>query len=299
MNGFAQAASAHLLRSVSGRALPEWRKIELYTNTSEALLFDPDASGPANHWNQAPVMGALSAFMLLDAHLECERPELAGLTARERFLAWRPDTRTRRLTAQVYRILKILRRGVSAPGARLASAERVFQVNYVETPFAFGLRVSFAGLELLSGFVALYLDFKRQPFPEAYVEAMLAAYYEDIVAELRYLSDEDGSVLHFRKRFAFNRHFRFQCCTARYALTAERLEIEIGERFADKREYPLDFFLMIEGEFHIIPCEALENGGLSREALAEWKARRPDPGEGLPEYHLRLKSEALSSGPMA
>jgi len=227
------------------------------------------------------------------------RPDLAGLTPRERFTAWRPDTRTRRLAAQVYRILKIPRRGVSAPGARLASSERVFQVNYVEAPFAFGLRVTFAGLELLAGFVAIYLDFKRQPFPEAYVEAMLSEYYEDIVAEIRYLSDEDGSVLHFRKQFAFNRHFRFQCCTARYTLTSERLEIETGERFADKRTYPVDFFLMIEGEFHIIPCEALVDGGLSREELPRWKARSPDPGDGLPEYNLRIKSEALHSGPMA
>ena len=299
MNGFAQAAAARLMRTMNGRVLPECRKIELYTNSLEVKLFDPEPAPEPNHWDIPQVMEALNAFMLLDAHLEAGKPELAGLGLRERFKALNPATRTQRLTAQVYRILKVLRRGVSAPGVRLKSSERVFQVNYTEKPFAFGLRVTFSGLELLTGFVALLLDFERQPHAEAYVEAMLSQYYEDIIAEVRYLSDEDGSVLHFRKKFAFNRHFRFQCCTARFELGPTSLTIDIGERFNDKLAYPLDFYLLIEGEFHIVPCEALSNGVMAREELAAWKARQPDPDAGQGDFNLRVESELMGSGPMA
>lgn len=298
MNGFAEAAAARLMRDISGRVLPECRKIELYTNSPEVRIYDPDPEGRVNQWSIPQVMDALEAFMLLDACLECGRPGWMGMALRERLNALVPRSRTERLVAQVYRILKIIRRSVSAVDARLASMEHVFQINYIEHPFAFSLHISFEGLELLSGFVALYMNFRRSPHPESYVEAALSQHYEDILAEVRYLSDEDGSVLHFRKPFYFNRHFRFRCCTARFRFGPEHLEIDMGERFLDKGRFPLDFYLMIEGDFYIIPCEVMDDGKIARDALPQWKVRRPDPAEGLPEFGLRLESEVWSSIPM-
>lgn len=294
MHGFAQAAAAQLRLYGPGALLPQLRKIELYTNNLEVHLYAPDTAARANPWAIPQVMGALSAFSLLDAFLEREKPAMIGRNLRQRFAALQPSTRVERLTAQVYRILKIVRQGVSAAGCRLTSEERVFQINYVENPFAFALYITYAGLELLGGYVAVLLEYRRYPHPEAYVEAMLSEYYDDIVDEILYLSDEDGTALNYRKRLAFNRHFRFQCCTAKYRLTEDRLVIDIGERYADKQRWPIDFYLMLEGAFHIIPCEALTDNAIRREDLPRWRVREPEDCEGLPVYDLRLESKRLN-----
>lgn len=299
MNGFAQAAAGRLMGLLPGRFLPEQRKIELYTHGLEVSLADPGPPEGPPGWDIPPVMDALVAFMLLEAQLETSHPGLAELPWGQRQAALAPRDRVQRVMAQVYRILRLLRRGVAAPGARLKNGEGVFQLNYVERPFAFGLRVTHAGLELLASLVALYLDLLRQPYPEAYLEALLSQYYEDIITEVRYLSDEEGSVLHFRKEMAFNRHCRLRCGNARFVLGPQHLEVAIGERFADPRAYPIDFFLLIEGEFHIIPAEALETGRLPRAELERWRARPPQPEHGGPAFDLRLRSEARDPGPMA
>ena len=292
------AALAMLSGLGGASSLPRERKIELYSNSSQVKLYN-DKSSQDSPWQRPEVAAALAAFAALETHFELLNPKLAGLGARERFLELAPKCRVERLAAQVFRILKIVRLGATAPGNRLKCEERVFQINYIGEPFSFGLRITLAGLDLLSGFTAAYLSGPLRPHSEAYQELLLNQYYEDIIAEIRYLSDEDGNVLHFRKTHDFSREFRYLCGGAKYLLQPQRIEIEIGERFADKARYPIDFFLQVEGEFYIVPCEVLGEGArLERGELLKWRIRQ-DFDPQYSRYDLRAQSEGRSSGPMA
>lgn len=291
MNGFCEAAAARLARGFCGGGLPEQRKVELYSNALEVKLYAEAPGEPAGPWSVPEIMDAFCAFQMLDAQLEAERPELNGLSLRGRFKALKPADRVESIVAQTYRVLKVIRRAAAAPGARFKIGERVVQVNYVENPFSFGLHITFTGLELLAALVATHLDMRRSPYPRAYEEALLTQYYEDAADQVRFLSDEDGNLVHFRRTLEFNRSCRQQCGNAHFTLGPERLEIDIPERFRDAARQPIDYFLCVEGVFHIIPGEALRDCGLAREELPRWAAREPDPGAGRPLYDLRLETE--------
>ncbi|MGE4559948.1 MAG: hypothetical protein AB7E77_07095 [Desulfobulbus sp.] len=298
MNAFTEAAAVRLIRGTQGRRLPEYREIEMYTNASAIQLCEPEHTGEDNGWNIPQAMDALEAFSFLDGYWESVNPQFAGLPLGQRLSRLDPTTHTQRLMGQVYRILRILRQGVSAPDARIRTGKRIFRINYVAPPYAFALHISFAGLELLTATTVVYLNSFRQWLPAAYLEAMLAEYYEDAANEIKYLSDEIGSVQQFRKTMVFNRHHRLRCGSARYTLTADALEIDVGPRYANSFLYPIDFFLLVDGVFHIVPAEALEEGRLPRKQLVDWQVRMPAPDAGPPEYTLRSESILPAVGPM-
>ncbi|MBM9614110.1 hypothetical protein JWJ90_07395 [Desulfobulbus rhabdoformis] len=298
MNGFAEAGAERLTRNTQGRRLPEYRELEMYTNSSVIQLCDPECAEENNGWNIPQVMDALEAFSFLDGYWESVKPQFAGLPPEQRFIRLEPRTQTERIMGQIYRILKIIRQGIAAPDVRIQTGRGLFKMNYVAPPYAFALHISFGGLEILTASIVVYLNSFRQWFPEAYLEAMLGQYYEDAANEIKYLSDEIGSVQQFRKKMFFNRHHRLRCGSARYSLTSDSLVIDVGPRYANSFLYPIDFFLQVDGIFHIIPAEALEEGKLPREQLADWQVRIPIPEAGAPEYTLRAEAIIPAVGPM-
>jgi len=267
--------------------LPEYRQIELYT-TRKKLSF-ADVPAPVGGLDPLPdTLGSMVALMLLESFLDAQDPGLfEGKTSWEKYLAWPRRSTTDKLVAEVFRILRLFRITATHPQGRLEARDGLIRTACTFKRCALALNITPVGLTLLESFVCCYLDMFRQPYGEAYVEALLTQYFSDIVGEIRKFADEDRVLYQFRPKFPwFNRHFRLDCDNPRYQVNDDHFQLEISNNYADPVRNPIDFFLPINNVLHIIPVEALQEGRLPSTELPVWRARTND--EALPD-HFRMR----------
>ncbi|MDR3518139.1 MAG: hypothetical protein P4M00_20260 [Azospirillaceae bacterium] len=276
-------------------SLPEYRQIELYSHRKALKFAEADAGPPIP---VPAIAGACRAFLILDAVLAAHHAAMEGETSWQRYRALPRTTMNEKLVAELYRILRVARLVAFHPKGHVECRNGIVKINATVGKDAVSLEITEAGLVLLESAVVYSLESRRQPYPDAYVEAVLTQYYCDIVAEVRRFFDEDRVLYQFRQKYVFNRHFRFDCDNPRLRSETrgddDLIEIEIAAPYRDPARYPIDFFVMIGSELHIIPVEALADGTLSRAALERWRIRSPD-GQTLPAaFRSRFGREAVA-----
>lgn len=272
-------------------SLPEYRQIELYSKR-KTLAFAEAGGAPA--LPLAEVAGLCRAFLLLDAVLGPHSPDDERPASWQRYRDLPRAGATERLVAELYRLLRLVRIAAFHPRGEVGMRGGLVRIKAIAGAVVLTLEISLAGLGLLESAVAWYLGSLGQPYPDAYVEAMLAQYFYDIIAEMRAFSDEGRAPYQFRRTFAFNRHFRFDCDNPRTRQDDTALAIEIGAPYRDAARYPIDFFLLHGDALHIVPVEALSEGRLPLAELPRWRARLAD-GVTLPAaFRARFGHEAAA-----
>lgn len=275
--------------------LPEYRQIELYTRKKK-LAFEEAASSNGQAPKPPNPLGALMAFSLLDAALESIDPALEGRALWQKYLALPRGSVKDKLVAEVYRILRVHRAIVLSAGGQFEVQNGIVKGGCTQHRCALSLWISPIGLKLLESFVHQYLSCERLPYSDAYNEALLTQYFLDIVAEIKKFADEDRVLYQFRRKYHFNRHFRYDCDNPKWEIDGDRVMFEIGERFRDKASFPIDFFVVIHDTLYIIPVEALTDGALAKSELPFWAARTAD-GQTLPaEFQTRFGREMMVVG---
>ena len=247
-------------------AAPEYRQIELYTKKRQLAFLD-DEAGSAGASRPPNPLGTLVAFSLLADALEAQDLSLEGQPLWQKYLSLPKKSVTEKLVAEVFRILSIYRTVVLHRDGQMEIHNGSVKLNCTHNRCALSLWISPIGLRLIESFVFYYLNSFRQPYSEAYVEAMLMQYFLDIVAETKKFADEDRVLYQFRRKYDFNRHFRFDCDNPKFAFDGDQVVFDIGERYHDKCRFPIDFFVMVRDVLHIIPVEALTRGALPNRTL--------------------------------
>lgn len=272
--------------------VPEYRQIELYSKKKK-LAFS-DAATACNDTHIPGMLGTSLAFMLLESFLESRDASLLeGKVSWQKYLSLPRKTPVEKLVAEVYRILRIFRFSTLHTSGLLEMRDGLVRASCTFERYALSLNITPIGLALLESFVFYYLDSFRQPYSEAYVEAMLTQYFTDIVAEIRKFADEDRVLYQFRQAQAFNRHFRFDCDNPKYTMRDGYIFLDIGDTYRDPMRYPIDFFLIANDALHIVPVEALTNNSLPVTELGKWKS----PHMELPaHFRARFGRETMVSG---
>jgi hypothetical protein len=259
-------------------SLPEYRQIELYTKR-RALTFADDHSQQDLIADE--LRGVFSAFTVLDSYVQSRTPDSDGKTTWQRAAAMPRDTMSERVAAELYRILRVAWSVAFTPQGRVTVEDGIIWFNGTVHKLALSLAITPIGLVLLESATAYYLESLRQPYPEAYVAAMLSQYFFDITGELKRFFDEDRVLYQFRRTSRFNRHARFDCDNPKTDIEGDFLRIEISPLYRDASLYPIDFFIVHRDVLYIIPVEALTDGALPLAELDKWRARTPD-GVTLP-----------------
>lgn len=267
--------------------LPEYRQIELYTKRKKLSFLEGQTASTGSD-GLPDALGPLSALMLLETYLASTDPELfEGKTSWAKYLALPRRSATEKLVAEVFRILRIFRIAATSALGRFEARDGLIRIACNFQRCALALNITPVGLTLLESFVFYYLDAFRQPYGEAYVEAVLTQYFSDIVGEIHKFADEDRVLYQYRPRFPyFNRHFRLDCDNPRYEHDVDAIRFEIGAAFTDPVRYPIDFFLPLTEGLHIIPVEALKDSRLASSELPRWRVR--DGNDELPS-HFRMR----------
>ncbi len=278
--------ATHMIAGASSRlSLPEYRQIELYAKR-KTLTFASDA--PASELPLPNIAGACRAFMALDAILA---PSAEGLTTWQRYLSLPRACLAGKVTAELYRVLRVLRLLTFHPHGHAEIEDGIVKFNGAVNKVALTLDITAAGVVLLELAVAYYLDSLRQPYPQAYIEAVLVRYFTDIVAEIKRFADEDCNLYQFRPKYAFNRHFRFDCDNPKTQTEDGFLKIETTPTHRDAALYPIDFYVTANDALHIVPAEALRDGKLPLAELGRWRARVPESGALPSDFRLRFARE--------
>lgn len=273
--------------------LPEHRQIELYTKRRKLTFLDAETASPL----PTDLLGVLTADMLLEQALTAAADDLMeGKSSWERYQALPRKTATDKLVAEVYRILRIVRVAAGHAQGHIEFDEGLVRIACVFKRCSLSLNITPAGLRLLQSFVRVWLDAPRQPYSEAYVEAMLTQYFTDLVMEIRKFSDEDRILYQFQQRYYFNRHQRLDCDNPKYIVQDGKFRFEIGALYADSVRYSIDFFVAINDRLHIVPVEALTDGALPESELPRWQTR-PEFATALPDsFRARFGREVMVVG---
>lgn len=250
--------------------LPEYRQIELYTKRKALNFLDPPPPEEAPMDRIAAVARAALAF---EATLAGLCPTDLPLTAWKRCQQLPKTTQTEKILAELHRILRIVRKIAFHPHGHVDMRDGIVCLNGAIDLVALSLEITAAGLDLLETMVAFWFGSLTSPYPDAYVELMLAELFADVVAEVKRFSDEDRILYQFRRRAPFNRHFRFDCDNPKAVYDSDYVAFEIGDRYRESARYPIDFFVMLDDILHIIPVEALKDGRIERADLPKWRAR--------------------------
>lgn len=282
----------HRPRGGSGHQ-PEYRQLELYSK-KRRLKFEEAVDDRPEEVTR--LLSALQTGALLDAWFDARDPSREGRTSWERYLGLPRATGADKLIAELARLLRVVRLAAVHPDGRAEPVEGIMRLDCTFNRCALSLHITPVGLELLDAAVIYYLEAHRQPYSDAYVDAMLAQYFADLVGEIKRFSDEDRVLYQFRPRQPFNRHFRFDCDNPKMHLDDHSLTIEIGAFHADSSRYPIDFFLAVDDVLHIVPVEVLRDGRIALEDLAQWRARLAT-GAPLPaRFRGRFYREATVVG---
>ncbi|MFG1391613.1 hypothetical protein [Xanthobacter agilis] len=272
---------------------PEHRQIELYTKR-KALSFLPDPPPP--ELPLAPIAAVCRAAFLVDAVLSARHPGAPGRTSWQRYLDLPKASRTDKIVAELYRIVRIARTVAFHPQGHMEMRDAIVRFNGAIDRVALSLEITVAGLDLIEAMTAYWLAAAESPYPEAYVEAMLAEYFFDIVAEIKRFADEDRILYQFRRASPFNRHFRLDCDNPKSSVADGALAFEIPPAHRDAARYPIDFFLVHDQTLHIIPVEATREGRIALSELPRWRARTPDDLSLPAAFRPRFAREVMVVG---
>ncbi len=254
----------------SGWSLPELRSIEMYTRKKR--MTPPTAAIPLSFPELA---GALHALHVLETALAAQSVSVTDETPSwQRYGQLPRRTLTERLTAEAFRLLRVVRITLEHPAGQFyANDSEVFHFKCLDPRYPVSMGITPAGLRLLQSFVFFYLDAVDRPWGEGYVEAMLSAYYTDIMGELRGFEDEDREIYQFRPTLHINRHLRLVCANPRFSVADRYCHIELGPVHQDSVRFPVDFYLRIADFHYIVPVEALTDNAIALTELARWKTR--------------------------
>lgn len=262
-----------------GTRLPEHRPVELFSRKRRLPVAPADP---------APMVDSLSlaaAYALLEAIYDRQDPHFDGKSSWQKYLGFAALSGPARIAAEIFRILRVAHLATVTSSGYVEERDGMIKIGSLHQDNSVSMVITGAGLDLLVSAVAWYADAGRQPYGEAYVEAMLTAYYADISAEIGWYNDENKVPYQFRRKLDFNRHLRLDCDNPRYRETEEGYLFEINAFRADPWRYPIDFYLMVDDRLHIIPVEALTAGLLPVADLVLWQARS---GGALPA-HFRFR----------
>jgi hypothetical protein len=273
--------------------LPEYRQIELYTKR-KALSFAA-ASAPA----EVPfdrVAAVARAALVFEATLAGLYPTELPLTAWARVKEMPKTTQTEKILAELHRMLRIVRKIAFHSHGHVDLRDGIVCLNGAIDKVALSLEITAAGLDLLETMVLYWFSARESPYPDAYIEAMLAEFFGDVVAEIKRFSDEDRILYQFRRRDPFNRHFRFDCDNPKVTLEDGHVLFEIGERYRDPARYAIDFYVVLDDLLHIVPVEALKAGRLARQDLPKWRVRLNDSVSLPATFRTRFAREKIVVG---
>lgn len=275
--------------------LPEHRQIELYSKKKRLAFADEPPPDPLAAVRPL-LVEACQMFSLLDTFCESRDPKLEEKAGWERYLALPREKQGDKLVAEVYRILRVLRLSLVHRQGYIEIAEGLIRAGCNYKLCAQSISLSPTGIALLNAFVRYYLRSFAEPYGDAYVEAMLAQYYVDIVAEIHRFADEDRVLFQFRQTLPFNRHQRLDCDNPKISRDEGFYSFDISSMYRDSLRYPIDFFLVIDNQLHIVPAEALRDCRLPMAEMPRWLARSED-GVSLPaSYRLRFGREKVVVG---
>jgi hypothetical protein len=271
--------------------LPEYRQVELYSKRKSLVFAAPE---PLQDTVTDVIRGACSAFTVLDSYVNSCFADCDGKTTLRRAQELPRVTITDRQLADFYRILRVAWSGAFTPLGRVEIEDGVVWFSCTVHKMPLTLAITPVGLRLLESVTSYYLASLSQPYPDAYVSAMLSQYFFDITGELKRFFDEDRVLHQFRRTGRFNRHARFDCDNPRTEIDGDFLKIEISPLYRDPTLYPIDFFTVVRDILHIIPVEALTDGALPMSELDKWRARTPD-GITLPaSFRHKFGRETMS-----
>lgn len=274
--------------------LPEHRQIELYSK-KKVLAVGDDPEGELAAAREI-VEGLARTFATLDAALGDPVDPADPMAGWRKYMALPRKTAVDKLTAEIYRTLRIFHVATMHPSGRIDTRNGLAKASSTIDQTALTIRITRAGRRLLDGAVAYRLADDTQVYPETYVEAMLCRYWADIVTEIRWYYDEDRALFQFRDDYRMNRHFRFDCDNPRASTGGGRMHFTIGEQYADPARFPIDFFVIEDGLLHIVPVEALSQSSIALDRLPRWRARLAD-GITLPAaFRPRFTREEMVPG---
>ncbi|MFG1478757.1 hypothetical protein V5F53_08810 [Xanthobacter sp. V4C-4] len=274
-------------------ALPEHRQIELYTKR-KALTFRAEES--PSDLPLAAVAAVCRSALLMDAVVSGRHPGAPGRTSWQRYLDLPKASRTDKIAAELYRILRITHTVAFHHHGHVEMRDSIVRFNGAIDRVALSLEITVAGLDLLEAMTAYWLAAAESPYPEAYVEVVLAEFFFDVVAETKRFADEDRILYQFRRPKPFNRHFRFDCDNPKYEVAGDTLVFEIPPAHADPARYPIDFFLVHGQMLHIVPVEATREGRIAVSELSRWRARTPDALSLPAAFRPRFAREVMVVG---
>lgn len=274
-------------------ALPEHRQVELYSRR-KALSFLEDEPPPAVPL--AAVAAVCRAALLMEAVLCARHPGAPGRSAWQTYLDLPKASRADKLAAELYRVGRVARTVAFHHHGHVEMREAIVRFNGAIDRVALSLEITVAGLDLIEAMTAYWLAAADGPYPEAYVEAVLAEYFCDLVGEIKRFSDEDRILYQFRRPKSFNRHLRFDCDNPRVAIADGILAFEIPAPHRDPARSPIDFFLVHDQTLHIVPVEATRDGRIALADLEKWRARAPDALSLPAAFRPRFAREVMVVG---
>lgn len=253
----------------SGWSLPEIRHIEMYTcKRHDAVLAN---TGTATCPELAGARHALSLLEVALPHSANCFPD--GLSSWDLYRLLPRKTLTERIIAEAFRLLRVLQISLEHPAGEVHLEGNLVRCQSLDKNYPVALGISRIGLNLIQSLVFFYLDAFDRPWGDAYVEAILSAYYTDIVGEIRGFEDEDHALYQYRPPLTINRHFRLACTNPRYMVEDGYCRVELGPIHSDPTRFPLDLYLKIGGTHYIIPVEALTSNAIAMAELARWETR--------------------------
>ncbi|MEA4836092.1 MAG: hypothetical protein VB133_13285 [Anaeromusa sp.] len=251
---------------------PETTTLELGNNgekISKMFLFDRMGVVTPLQGNIAFLV--MLYFTVVDAYIDTINPLLEGESFSKRYRGLAGNNDKQIILSQVYRILKVLRNSATHSRNSFRLNGGVLTVSYQFKGTQFKLKVSQSGLELI-GTVVTYLA-TDQPQSEAYTEALIRTFYEDIRQEVTVIEDEFGVSLEpISQGVKLKRGRRIK--VENPTISHNNVSITFNVPSLDPMEQEFsnyDFPLSINGANYLIPAEVLDmNGEIPCVQLIDW-----------------------------
>lgn len=284
----------------AARHMPEYRELDIYDRSKHLTFVDEAASGPTR--TEQAVAERVSALRIahhaLSDALAARDPLLweGDGSSWQRYLQLPRTTLTDKMVAEVFRMLRIVHIAATHAQGHVEIESGLVAMSCTFNRCALALSLTEVGAELVAAFVAYYLDASVQPYSATYREWMLSQYFTDIVAEVKKFADEDRILFQFQHRGFFNRHFRYDCDSPRVSLDNEYCQFQLNKLHMDALMYPLDFFLLLDKQLHIVPIEALRDSRIALAKMPLWRASCPDGASLPPSFRGRFVRERMIQG---
>ncbi|MFM2482404.1 hypothetical protein [Celerinatantimonas sp. YJH-8] len=267
-------------------SLPEYRCLEMYTARTVRPMGGCEAVGSVGQARLDPQLlrylnGPWAALQLLEAALTLEATgPFEGRCSWDNYLAFPKRNRAEKVIAESYRLLRIIRIALLHPQGIVQGNADEIELTCHANAYPVMIKITPVGLNLLQSLVNFYLqEYHHERFGRAYLDAMLVAYFSDVVAELHGFEDEDHVLYQFRPLFYFNRHCRLDCCNPRYFYDESHCVVQLSSHYCDAQHYPIDFHICRNEHTYLIPIESLSPRSdpvvgsleIARQQMAAWE----------------------------